>query len=69
MHRSIIIAKGGEYWVYTYLYAKNRKANISDDDVVRLRGYAKLYTHKTAKEIAGDILTGELLEIHYEKTI
>jgi hypothetical protein len=40
LYRSIIIAKGGQYWVYEYLFAKQDKANISDDDLARLRTLA-----------------------------
>ncbi|MGH9562699.1 MAG: type II toxin-antitoxin system RelE/ParE family toxin, partial [Terracidiphilus sp.] len=29
LFRSIIVAKGGTYWVYAYLFAKKDRANIS----------------------------------------
>ncbi len=28
LHRSIILAKGGQYWIFQYLFAKNDRANI-----------------------------------------
>lgn len=31
MHRSIVLAKAGEYWVFAYLFAKKDRANIDDD--------------------------------------
>ena len=30
----IILAKAGRYWVYEYLFAKQNKANIEDDELV-----------------------------------
>ncbi len=39
-YRSIVIAKGGRYWVYTYLFAKKDRANIDEGDLVLLRGLA-----------------------------
>ena len=30
--RDIILAKGGKHWYYTYLYAKQDKANIDHDN-------------------------------------
>jgi hypothetical protein len=36
LHRSIIVAKGGRYWVYEYLFAKKDPANIEDNDLARL---------------------------------
>ena len=32
MHRSIVLAKGGRYWVYEYLFAKKDRDNIDDDE-------------------------------------
>ena len=31
MHRSIVLAKSGEFWVFVYLFAKKDRANIEDD--------------------------------------
>jgi len=36
LYRSIIVAKGGRYWVYEYLSAKKNRANIEDDDLAKL---------------------------------
>jgi hypothetical protein len=54
-HRSIIIAKGGKYWVYEYLFAKKDRANISQDELLQFKaiskGYAKLSDQKIAELI------------------
>jgi hypothetical protein len=33
LYRSIIVAKGGRYWIYAYLFAKQDRANIEDDEL------------------------------------
>jgi len=47
MHRSIILAKGGRYWVYEYLFAKKDRGNIADDELVAFRTLAKAYAGLT----------------------
>ena len=32
MHRGIILARRRRYWVYVYLFAKNDRENIDDDE-------------------------------------
>jgi hypothetical protein len=41
MHWSIILAKGGRYWIYAYLFAKKDRDNISDDELEDFRTLAK----------------------------
>lgn len=63
MHRSIVLAKAGEYWVFTYLFAKKARANIDDDELMAFRKLAELYPRKTRAELDAEIGTGALLEI------
>ena len=37
MHRSIILAKFGSYWLHQYLFAKKDRANIDDDELREFR--------------------------------
>src|SRR5476649_919314 len=37
MHRSIILAMGRKLWVYEYLFAKQDRANIKDDELAAFR--------------------------------
>jgi hypothetical protein len=67
MYRSIIIARGGRYWVYTYLFAKNDRANIDDEELANLRAVAGLYARKTDADIAKEILVKELTEICHDQ--
>jgi hypothetical protein len=43
LYRSIIVAKGGRYWVYEYLYAKKDRDNIEDSELAKFRKLAKVY--------------------------
>ncbi len=63
MHRSIVLAKAGEYWVFAYLFAKKDRANIDDDELMAFRKLAELYRRKTQAELDAEIGTGALLEI------
>ncbi|RVJ86219.1 type II toxin-antitoxin system RelE/ParE family toxin [Sinorhizobium meliloti] len=63
MHRSIVLAKAGEYWVFAYLFAKKDRANIDDDELLAFRKLAELYRRKTQAELDAEIGTGALLEI------
>lgn len=55
-HRSIILAKGGRYWVYEYLFAKQDRDNIDADELVAFRALAKNYAELS------DVQVTELVE-------
>jgi hypothetical protein len=63
LYRSIIVAKGGRYWVYAYLFAKKDRANISDDELADFRAVAGLYARKTDADIAKELKFNEIMEI------
>ncbi|WP_413993765.1 type II toxin-antitoxin system RelE/ParE family toxin [Labrys okinawensis] len=63
MHRGIVLAKGGQYWVYAYLFAKKDRANIEDDELAAFRELAALYARKTVEAIAKELAIRELVEI------
>jgi hypothetical protein len=63
MHRSIILAKGGQHWVFAYLFAKKDRANIEDDELVAFRELASLYARKTGEAFARELAIRELMEI------
>ncbi len=62
-HRSIIVTKGRRYWVYTYLFAKKDRDNITDAELTGFRDLADLYDRKTDAEIDLDLKAKELTEI------
>lgn len=63
LYRSIIVAKDGRDWVYSYLFSKKDRANIDDAELVAFRGMAKLYARKTDSDIAKELKFNELVEI------
>ena len=62
-HRSIILAKAGEFWVFAYLFAKKDRSNIGDDELVAFRRLADLYRQKTAAEVARELDCEALIEV------
>ena len=63
MHRSIILAKGGRYWIYEFLFAKKDQANIDDEDLADFRTLAKTYATLSEKQIAQLLEDKDLTEI------
>ncbi len=63
MHRSIILAKAGLYWIYAYLYAKKDRENIAPDELAAFKKLAKDYSSADDARIAGLLIEKELLEI------
>jgi len=61
--RSIILAKGGRYWVYEFLFAKKDRANITQGDLAKLRKIAKAYEALTEQEVNELIHEGSWMEI------
>ena len=50
-HRSIILAKGGRYWIYEYLFAKQDRDNIDADELAAFRVLAKNYAELSAGQV------------------
>ena len=50
-HRSIILAKGGCYWIYEYMFAKKDRDNIEDNELADFRKLAKLYSELSTNQI------------------
>lgn len=66
MHRSIILAKGGRYWVYEYLFAKKSRDNIEDDELNAFRSLAKTYSRLTDVQIAALVSGKDIVEICHD---
>jgi len=67
LYRSIIVAKGGRYWVYAYLFAKKDRANIERNELVEFRSLADLYSQKKDADIAKELKLKELVEICHDE--
>lgn len=63
MYRSLILAKGGHYWVYEYLFAKKDKENIEENELTKFRLLAKSYAGLSDKQIQQLIESGNFVEI------
>jgi hypothetical protein len=63
MHRSIILARGGQYWIYEYLFAKKDRANIEDSELKDFRILAKAYAGLTEEQLAQLLKDKDLTEI------
>lgn len=66
MHRSIILAKGGRYWVYEYLLAKKDRENIEDEELVSFRALAKGYAGLTDGQIDQLLRDKDFMEICHD---
>jgi hypothetical protein len=50
-HRAIILAKGGRYWIYEYLFAKQDRDNIDADELAAFRALAKNYAELSKVQV------------------
>ena len=62
-HRSIVLAKGGRYWVYAYLFAKKDQANIDEVELRDFRTLAKSFATLSEEQIARLLNDEDLMEI------
>ena len=62
-YRSIILARGGDFWVYQYLFAKQDRTNIDEDELVGFRLIAKDYAMMTPDRADAQVTDGHWIEI------
>jgi hypothetical protein len=62
-YRSIILARGRGYWVYEYLFAKQDRANIEDDELRGFRLLAKSYAGLSAEQVEALLAERDWIEI------
>lgn len=62
-HRSIILAKGGLHWIYAYLFAKNDRSNIGDEELEDFRVLAKNFALLSDERLRTLLHKGDLMEI------
>jgi hypothetical protein len=61
--RSIILAKGGRHWIFVYLFQKNARDNIDDDELAAFKKLAKEYEKLNEQLLSHAIAGKELMEI------
>lgn len=59
------LAKAGEFWAFTYLFAKRDRANIDNDELLAFWKLSELYRRKTKADLEAEIEVGALLEIDH----
>ncbi|UVK47599.1 type II toxin-antitoxin system RelE/ParE family toxin [Mesorhizobium sp. AR07] len=64
--RSIILANTGAFWVYVYLFAKQDRANIEDDELRAFRELAAIYRRKSEQDLQVELSVGALMEIGHD---
>ena len=63
LHRSIILAKGGQSPIYVHLFAKQDKANITRADLAAFRKLATIYAALADNQLRDGVAAGQLKEI------
>jgi hypothetical protein len=66
LHRSIILAKGGKYWVFEYLFAKQDRSNIKNDELLAFRLLANSYAGLTVLQVNQLLLNKDFVEICHD---
>ena len=66
LHRSIILAKGGKYWVFEYLFAKKDRSNIENDELLAFRLLANSYAGLTELQVKQLLVKGDFVEICHD---
>lgn len=62
-HRSIILAKGKDYWVYEFLFAKADQDNIGRKELTGFKALAKAYEGLSNEQIQQPLKQKDLAEI------
>ena len=63
MHRAILLAKAGHWWVFEYLFAKNVCENIAKDELLQFRELVKVCVKLDEKQIQQLIDSNDFVEI------
>ena len=69
LYRSIIAARGGRYWVYAYLFAKQDRTNIDDRQLTEFRTIAATYARLTAEQFSAMLKDERWIEICDEEEL
>lgn len=62
-HRGIIIEKIGDSWIFVFLFAKQDRDNIEDDELHGFRELADLYASYSDADIEKAIKESKLVEV------
>ena len=62
-HRGIVLAKGGEYWIYQFIFPKQDKADLKPNELKDFRMLAKGYGSLKKNQLKQLLDDEELVEI------
>ncbi len=65
-YRSIVLAKGGRYWIFEYLFAKKNQDNIDTDELAAFRQLAKAYTGLNETQVVQLLHSNHWVEICHD---
>ena len=68
LYRSIIVAKGGRYWIYEYLFAKQDRPNIGIEELDRFRKLAAAYAVLNPEQVDKLLKNERWVEICHDAT-
>ena len=64
-YRTVIVYRRGDLAVFLLGFAKNDRGNVDDDELVDLKGQARVFLRLSMKEINASIAADELAEVEY----
>jgi len=62
-YRSIILSRARQLWIYEYLFAKQDRANIEDDELAEFRKLARVYAGLSTYQVNQLLREGDWVEI------
>ena len=62
-HRSIVASKNDSFWVFSYLFAKADRENITDKELREFKLLAKIYGSYSDADISKQLASKNLVEI------
>lgn len=65
-HRSIVLAKGGQFWIFEFIFPKQDKATLKPDELKDFRDLAKIYGALKAGQLKELLDDEDLVEICHE---
>jgi len=65
-YRSIILAKGGKYWIFNFIFSKQGKKSLDDDELENFRTLAKAYGRLDEMQLTALLKDNDLVEICHE---
>lgn len=68
-HRSIVLAKGGRYWVYQFLFSKQNQSSLFPNELAAFRALAKVYEGLSEIQVQQLLDLKEFVEINHEQKV